>query len=617
MTDGPAVTSIPARGDARSQRRPAAGDSVLARVARAPALWLTIVVCLSTAVRAAIVAGVPSPWILPDELVYSEVAKSIAAGQFPAVRGVHELGWGVVYQALVAPAWAIFGDALEAYRAALTINAFVMSLAALPAYFLARMFVGRSASVVVATTTVLVPSMAYTGVLMTENACYPAFLLSVLLIARAVRSPSRVNQAFALVGLGVVALTRIQATALVGAYLAAVVVYVYLGPASERRAYLRRFIPTAVISVVVSFAPMTASIARGDGATGWLGSRSGTFDEFHAHEIPQWFIFLARGPHAVRRGNSRRRDGDRARSRPLTRVVRASPPVRRGRAAHGPRGPCLRRVRQRLARRRRDREPQRAIRLLCRPASVRRLGGLDPQGLPRPRPWAALTVGLCCLLPALLPIGRLGYNAAFQSVGLLPWLRVDASYAVVAALVTGFTLACGALWLTCRRDRVGYLWLAVGVWMSFVGMITVISNNGSATNSAFAFQGRDADWLDRALPDGASAAVIWRRGPETRPLPVEFWLMVTEFFNRDFGDVYRIGRPTYYETFLPTVEVHPASKDSLATANGRRIAPRYVIVTCRTPVVGRVVARAPDARFALVEARQPLQLLREGCAYPP
>ena len=29
--------------------------------------------------------------------------------------------------------------------------------------------------------TVLVPSMAYTGVVMTENACYPVFLLAVLL----------------------------------------------------------------------------------------------------------------------------------------------------------------------------------------------------------------------------------------------------------------------------------------------------------------------------------------------------------------------------------------------------------------------------------------------------
>ena len=85
-----------------------------------------------------------------------------------------------------------------------------MSLAAVPAYLLSRMFVSARASVVVAAATVLVPSMSYTGLLMTENACYPAFLLAVLFIARALRSPSMLNQALALLGLGLVSLTRIQ-----------------------------------------------------------------------------------------------------------------------------------------------------------------------------------------------------------------------------------------------------------------------------------------------------------------------------------------------------------------------------------------------------------------------
>jgi hypothetical protein len=243
-------------------------------------------------VRGAIGLRVPSPWILPDEIVYSELARSIAAGGFPSVRGVPELGWGVVYQALIAPAWVAFSDPIQAYHAALVVNALVMSLAAVPAYFLARMFVGRPGSIVVAGMTVLVPSMAYTGVLMTENACYPAFVLAVFLIARAVRVPSKKNQALALVGLGIVALTRIQAMALVGAYLVAVVLYAWVGPGSERRPYLKRFLPTAVVSLLASFAPMTTSVARGDGPTGWLGSRSGTFDHFHPHEIPQWFAFL-------------------------------------------------------------------------------------------------------------------------------------------------------------------------------------------------------------------------------------------------------------------------------------------------------------------------------------
>ena len=151
-------------------------------------LWLVAIVAISTAIRASIAVSSPSPWILPDEILYAELAKAIAAGGEPAVRGVPTLTWGVVYPLVIAPAWAVFTDPMTAYHAALAINALVMSSAAIPAYLLARMFVGSRPAVVVASMTVLVPSLSYTGVVMTENAFYPLFLWSVLLIARAVRN---------------------------------------------------------------------------------------------------------------------------------------------------------------------------------------------------------------------------------------------------------------------------------------------------------------------------------------------------------------------------------------------------------------------------------------------
>ena len=188
-----------------------------------------------------------------------------------------------------------FDDPMHAYHAALIVNALLMSLAAVPAYFLARMFVAERASVLVAAATVLVPSMSYTGFVLTENACYPAFVLALLLIARALGSPSLANQAVALLGLGLVSLTRIQGLALAGAYLAAAATYAATSSREDRRRYLRRFLPTAVLTVVVSLLPMLLSIARGDGAFGWLGARSTTFDELHLAEVPQWFVFLVAG----------------------------------------------------------------------------------------------------------------------------------------------------------------------------------------------------------------------------------------------------------------------------------------------------------------------------------
>ena len=614
MTDGNTVSSLPSRPEmVRDDTSPALG-SVAARIARAPALWLSLVVGASVLVRGAIAVNVPSPWILPDEVVYSEIAKSIAAGGFPSVRGVHELGWGVVYQALVAPGWVLFADPVRAYHAALAVNAVVMSLAALPAYFLARMFVGRTPSVVVAAMTVLVPSMAYTGVLMTENACYPAFVLAVLLLTRAVRSPSLLNQALALVGLGVVAATRIQGAALVGAYLVAVFAYAWVGPRAERGPYLRRFIPTVVVSLLASLTPIAASIAGGDGSTGWLGSRSGTFDQLHVHEVPQWFVFLVADLVLY-----------------VAVVPAAATAVMLGRGL-SPRASAQARLFAAVA------LPTLTAMLLSvsfvsasldvdgtENLNERYVFYVVPllfvglalwirEGLPRPRTWAWVVVGLCCLLPALLPIGRFAYNATFQSVALLPWLKLDASYSVVAMLVATFTLGGGALWLMCRRDAIGYLWLLPAIWMSTVGAITVLYNADSASYGASTFSGRQADWIDRAVPEGARVAIVWQQGPEGRALPVEFSLMVTEFFNPSLGDVYRIGPPTYYEGFLPTIPVIRRSDGGIVAESGRRVEARYVLVTCRTPVVGRVVSRAPFGGVQLVEVKPPLRLERSTCA---
>ena len=119
--------------------------------------------------------------------------------------------------------------------------------------------------------TVLVPSMAYTGVVMTENACYPVFLLAVFLIARAVQQPSQDAQALALLGLGLVAFTRIQGLALVGACL--------LRSSSTRDGASADAVRTSGGSshvwplLVVPSGQSSPRSSRGDGPFGWLGAR--------------------------------------------------------------------------------------------------------------------------------------------------------------------------------------------------------------------------------------------------------------------------------------------------------------------------------------------------------
>ncbi len=92
------------------------------------------------------------------------------------------------------------------------INAVLMSLTAVPAYLLAD---GSSAPGLrsVGGAHVLVPSMLYTGTLMTENAFYPLFVLVVLMLVLTLERPTWRRQVALLVICALCFATRAQAVA--------------------------------------------------------------------------------------------------------------------------------------------------------------------------------------------------------------------------------------------------------------------------------------------------------------------------------------------------------------------------------------------------------------------
>ena len=164
----------------------------------------------------------PAPWIFVDELIYSELAKSIAAGGDLFIRDVPVSGgYGVVYPLLISPAWALFDRIPDAYTAAKAINAVLISLAAVPAYLLARRLVGQGLSLLAAVLAVALPSLAYSGVIMTENAFYPLFLVVVLALVLVLERPTLTRQIVLVALLGVAYQTRPQAVALAAAALTA------------------------------------------------------------------------------------------------------------------------------------------------------------------------------------------------------------------------------------------------------------------------------------------------------------------------------------------------------------------------------------------------------------
>ena len=137
-------------------------------------------------------------------------------------------------------------------------------------------------------------------------------------------------------------------------------------------------------------------------------------------------------------------------------------------------------------------------------------------GLPAKQALVASHVAVCCVLTVALPIDRPHDSSGLQSIALIPWIVSALSGVVLASVVRVFTLACGALWLTCRRERVGTLWALVGVWMAFVGLLAVGSNLVWASDSAtHSFGPGTETWVDDAVPRWGSPHEPCSRGPRS------------------------------------------------------------------------------------------------------
>ena len=222
------------------------------------AVWLAGIVVASTAFRAWLGSRMPAPFIFTDELQFQENARSLAAGDWLLVRGEAFGIASVLYPLLIAPAYALFDSLPDAYAAARTVNAVVMSLAAVPAYFLSRRVLPAGLSLFAAVLAVALPSLAYTGTLMTENAFYPAFLLVAWALVRVLERPSVLGQALLLGACGIAVLARVQGLALV---LAALTAPLLLRLVARRP--LRPFAPLYLVAAGGGVLVLAAQLVRG------------------------------------------------------------------------------------------------------------------------------------------------------------------------------------------------------------------------------------------------------------------------------------------------------------------------------------------------------------------
>src|SRR5439155_20827415 len=117
----------------------------------------------------------------------------------------------------ISPAWTLFGRVPQAYAAAQAINSVVVSLAAVPTYLLARRVLCRLHALAAAVLALSLPMVLFAGMLMTENAFYPAFLLAALATVAWLERPDALRTGLVLAATVLAFLTRAEAVAILPA----------------------------------------------------------------------------------------------------------------------------------------------------------------------------------------------------------------------------------------------------------------------------------------------------------------------------------------------------------------------------------------------------------------
>jgi hypothetical protein len=558
--------------------------------------WLTAIVVVSAAVRALLARDLVAPFIMVDEVIWSEIARGIADAGEPLLRDQPDPGYSVVYPLLLSPAYAVFQNLPEAYAAVKTTNAVLMSLAAVPAFFLARRVVERGLALLAAILTVAVPSLAYTGTVMTENAFYPLFLLVVLVLAIVLERPAPLLVLLLVLLLGLAFATRVQAVALAPAVLLAPLVLAVferrgLGATILRFRWLYGIAAAAVVGV------LAVQLASG----GLLGAYSPVEDRsyqvgealryvwWHVAELALYVLVIPLAALIVLVARARSLD----------------PRLRAFLAATVSVTVCLVGVVATFASEFSDRIEERNMFYVAPLFCIALLAWVE-RGAPRPRVLAAIAAVVSAGLVVAVPLDRfLTTSAITDTLMLLPlWSlqdRVGKDWITVCALALAGALAAAFL-LVPRRYALALPLLVLGLWILAVRPIWWGKHGFEQFSHGALFQGirtADRDWVDRALPDGARAAFLWTG--RTDRLTVN----LTEFFNRDVGPVYYVTDPT--PGGLPETRIRVDPTTGRATLpDGSPVRDRYLLADSSFEPDGEPLGRDKGWGVTLWRVHPPL-----------
>jgi len=563
-------------------------------------LWLGALYAVAVAVTLTLALRVKSPWIMVDELVYSDTARSVADGAGFTIRG-HAAGYGYLYPLLLSIPYAVADRMTDVYAFARVLNALVMCSVVVPVYLLARRVVRVPAALAAAALAVLLPATVYVASLMTENVFYPLFAWFALALVAALDRPTPRRQVVVLALCVLLFLTRAQAIVLFAAVLTAPLALAWIERGRPRS--LRAWRPLYGLVVLVALAVVVYETARGRSVFSVLGGYSvAGSTSYHFWPALKWIVLHLSAlaltawvvPFAatvVVLASARHLDRQ---LRVLAAVIASL-------------GVWLVLEVGIFASRYSFRLEERNLFYLTPLLVVALLAWIE-RGQPRPpRATIAAAVVAVALVGAVPFASLLNENSQSDTPSLQPWWYLGSSWTgkttvALVASVTALALAAAFLWLPARFAP----WLPALVGAGFVLTWLPLEAwpNGFPQASVHFYDAGVAagtSWIDRTVGTHANVAVLWSGGDANRIWQNEFW-------NRSVRNVYGLDGAELGGGMPQTDVTTRRSSSKLVDAQGRPIDADYVLTDTRAPVVGQRVADDPAHLLALYRVRPPVRL---------
>jgi hypothetical protein len=583
--------------------------------------WLCVICVASAAVRFGLALSVHGPWVFQDEMVYSDLARSLGqTGHFAIRQAPGTNGFGPGYPALIAPAYALFSSPEKAYVVVRLINALVMSLAAIPTYVIARWLMRPSLALVAAALAVAIPSMMYTTTVMSENAFYPASTAAAAALFLTLERPTVLRQvaifAFLLIAFSV----RAQGVIIVAALPVAILLVALANAWSECRLRPRklvdelwRFRISWLVLAGGGLALLAYEKALGHSLTSVLGVYGGVTKMQHPFgSTLRWLVFhiaeldlsLAVIPFAalivivvlgLRPGEpSAALRAFSATSLCLVGVFVLTASV----YAADPTG---------------ERIEERYMFHVAPLFMIALLAWID-RGLPRPRISTGIAAAVAATLPATIPYTQLiSPNVLHSAVGLVPLQVIEErgtlnpnDGTIAVALVA---LAAVALILSVPPRYALLLPLVVFLYYGVFELRPIhrriVAASRDARNAGLHAQ---PGWVDRRVRGDANVALVVYGGETALP----FWQ--NEFFNRTVNTVYTLSGP--YDG-LPRTDLTPDSSGLLHDAAGNPVQRRYILANYQVVPAGQELAADRDIGMYLYRSSEPLRIVETNLGVHP